>query len=214
MKTTVKHLLFVWPYFREVISLDLFTRHYFRDSSYILLYSLHQKLLARTLFLRLYALANYAKIKSSRTKSVLQYISNLETINAKLVSPTSFTLVQYSEAVVQGLVGKVTEHQTRYVGFLFRRRHGLVNVVDPLVQHGEGKDVHKLVVCVVLTWINNGGEIVGPSYVKHLDIKYKICKAWNQLVTSEIMGILNRIYYYTEGGMRESDLSVQDLQTR
>ena len=39
--STVKHLLFAWPYFREVISLDLFTRLYFRDSSYILLYYLH-----------------------------------------------------------------------------------------------------------------------------------------------------------------------------
>ena len=34
---TVKHLLFAWPYFREVISKDLFTRFYFRNSSYLLL---------------------------------------------------------------------------------------------------------------------------------------------------------------------------------
>ena len=34
---TVKHLFFAWPYFREVISQDLFTRLYFRVSSYIIL---------------------------------------------------------------------------------------------------------------------------------------------------------------------------------
>ena len=28
---TVKHLLFAWPYFREAIIHDLFTRLYFRD---------------------------------------------------------------------------------------------------------------------------------------------------------------------------------------
>ena len=34
---TVKHLLFAWPYFRETIAQYLFTRLYFRDSSYLLL---------------------------------------------------------------------------------------------------------------------------------------------------------------------------------
>ena len=32
---TVKHLFFAWPYFRELMTLDLFTRLYFRDFHFL-----------------------------------------------------------------------------------------------------------------------------------------------------------------------------------
>ena len=35
--STVKHLFFAWPYFRELMTLDLFTRLYFRDYSFLVL---------------------------------------------------------------------------------------------------------------------------------------------------------------------------------
>ena len=60
---TVKHLSFAWPYFREATNLDIFTRLYFSDLSYFVLWSKHNKLLARTLFSRFYALANLRENK-------------------------------------------------------------------------------------------------------------------------------------------------------
>ena len=61
--TTVKHLLFPWPYFREAVTHDLFTRLNIRDLPYLLLLSLHKELLVRTLFSRLYDLANLRENK-------------------------------------------------------------------------------------------------------------------------------------------------------
>ena len=60
---TVKHLIFAWPYFREAITHDLFTRLYIRDLPYLLLLSLHKELLARTLFSCLYDLTNLRENK-------------------------------------------------------------------------------------------------------------------------------------------------------
>ena len=37
MDNTLKHLLFPWPYFRDAINHDLFTRRYFRDMQFLLL---------------------------------------------------------------------------------------------------------------------------------------------------------------------------------
>ena len=42
VRNTVKHLLFAWPYFREVVTDDLFTKLYFRDSPCLLLLSSHK----------------------------------------------------------------------------------------------------------------------------------------------------------------------------
>ena len=72
--STIKHLLFAWPYFHKVITLDIFMRLYFCDLSHIVHEFLHQKLLARTSFSGLSAFANLCKIKSSRIKSVFNSI--------------------------------------------------------------------------------------------------------------------------------------------
>ena len=52
-KTTVKHLFFAWPYFRETMPLDRFARLYIRVLSKLLIKCIHYKLFARTLFSRL-----------------------------------------------------------------------------------------------------------------------------------------------------------------
>ena len=72
-KNTVKHLLFAWPYFREAINWDIFTILYFSDLSF-LFYDPYIRNYWRGIYFRASLLSrNYAKIKSSRIKSVLQY---------------------------------------------------------------------------------------------------------------------------------------------
>ena len=75
---TVKHLLFAWPYFREAITHYLFTRPYFRDLRNLLPKSLDNELLARTLFSRLYALANLRENKTLANEKCFTVIICLE----------------------------------------------------------------------------------------------------------------------------------------
>ena len=37
LPNTVKHVFFAWPYFRELMTFDLYTRLYFRDYSFLVL---------------------------------------------------------------------------------------------------------------------------------------------------------------------------------
>ena len=73
--STVNHLIFAGPYLREAITIDVFTRLYFRDLPYPLLLSLHKELLARTLFSRLYDLWNLRENKVLANKKCFTVIT-------------------------------------------------------------------------------------------------------------------------------------------
>ena len=73
-QATVKHLYFVWPYFRELTAFDIFTRLYFPDYPFIVQKLYHEKYWRGVYFRVSMTSRIYLKIKSSRIKGVLQYI--------------------------------------------------------------------------------------------------------------------------------------------
>ena len=89
---TVKHKIFMWPYFRADTTLDIFTRHYFCVYEVFVLESFYEKSSARTLWPREFT----KKIKSSRIKSVLHYFREECTFvkNARITPKWNFTRLQ------------------------------------------------------------------------------------------------------------------------
>ena len=82
---TVKHLLFAWPYFRETL-LIIYSRDFIFATHHIFFYNPYITNYWRGLYFRVSMLSRiYAKIKSSRIKSVLQYSWLINKIFAKLV---------------------------------------------------------------------------------------------------------------------------------
>ena len=70
---TVKHLLFVWPYFREAIIHDLFIWDYIFAIHDNFFYSPYIRIYSRGLYFHVFMLSRiYAIIKTSQIKSVLQ----------------------------------------------------------------------------------------------------------------------------------------------